>query len=327
MTSIDTNDARVRAVSLCRADKVLLGGAAVVGSSALLTAMPIAVGASAALLAVLTDGIFRPSSSVLYPTISHGPRDRPQVALTFDDGPDPQVTPAILDALKGTGARATFFVIGRHLEKHREIGLRALRDGHEIGNHSWMHSYFQNFYGNGQQRSDIERSTRLIQELSGSDAQPLYRPPVGLKSPALARVAHASQVESDCMVSPQSGHVRTRPRCYCRKRVIPHRTPVTSCSCTTVIDRADNHRNLAAAALPEDSSRPARARIELRYRLRAAASVATLRKLRGQWPDTGNIWCSRTLIPCTFVYSLQEVRDVRTAKKPVFPQSSQSSAI
>ena len=100
MTSIDTNDARVRAVSLCRADKVLLGGAAVVGSSALLTAMPIAVGASAALLAVLTDGIFRPSSSVLYPTISHGPRDRPQVALTFDDGPDPQVTPTILDALK-----------------------------------------------------------------------------------------------------------------------------------------------------------------------------------------------------------------------------------
>jgi peptidoglycan/xylan/chitin deacetylase (PgdA/CDA1 family) len=56
---------------------------------------------------VLTDGIFRPSSSVLYPTISHGPRDRPRVALTFDDGPDPEVTPAILDTLDAAGARAT----------------------------------------------------------------------------------------------------------------------------------------------------------------------------------------------------------------------------
>ena len=65
------------------------------GSTALLTATPLAV-TSAAFLMVLTDGIFRPSSSVLYPTISHGPRDRPFVALTFDDGPDPQVTPSIL---------------------------------------------------------------------------------------------------------------------------------------------------------------------------------------------------------------------------------------
>jgi peptidoglycan/xylan/chitin deacetylase (PgdA/CDA1 family) len=166
--------------SLCRADKVLLAGGAVLGSSALLTTAPLTVGASAAFLAVLTDGIFRPSSSVLYPTISHGPRDRPRVALTFDDGPDPQVTPAILDTLAGAGARATFFVIGRHLEKHREVGARALREGHELGNHSWMHSYLQNFYRTDQQQSDVERSTRLIQELSGSTAEPLYRPPVGL---------------------------------------------------------------------------------------------------------------------------------------------------
>jgi peptidoglycan-N-acetylglucosamine deacetylase len=182
-------------VSLCRADKVLLaGGAAVLGSTAL-TATPLIVGASAAFLAVLTDGIFRPSSSVLYPTISHGPRDRPRVAITFDDGPDPEVTPAILDALASAGARATFFVIGRHLEKYAHIGTRALREGHELGNHSWMHSYLQNFYRTDQQQSDVERSTRLLQELTGSDAEPLYRPPVGLKSPALARVAHARQLK------------------------------------------------------------------------------------------------------------------------------------
>ena len=140
----------------------------------------------------------------------------------------PQVTPSILDTLKAAGARATFFVIGRHLEKHREIGVRALREGHELGNHSWMHSYFQNFYRTDQQRSDVERSTRLIQELSGSDAEPLYRPPVGLKSPPLARVAHARKLK----VIAWSLHSRdtlardpaaTRRKCVIANRARRHR--------------------------------------------------------------------------------------------------------
>ena len=237
-------------MSLCRADKVLLGGAAVVGSSALLTAMPVTVGASAALIAVLTDGIFRPSSSVLYPTISHGPRNRPQVALTFDDGPDPQVTPTILDALKDAGARATFFVIGRHLEKHRDIGLRALHEVNEIGNHSWMHSYFQNFYSNARQRSDIERSTRLIQELSGSDAQPLYRPPVGLKSPALARVAHRRQMK----VIAWSLHSRdtfASDAAATAASVLARIAPGDIVLMHDGHESDHKHRNLAAAALPQ----------------------------------------------------------------------------
>ncbi len=237
-------------LSLCRADKVLLaGGAAVLGSSALLTATPIAVGASAAFLAVLTDGIFRPSSSVLYPTVSHGPRDRPRVALTFDDGPDPQVTPSILDALASFGARATFFVIGRHLERHREIGVRALQAGHELGNHSWMHSYFQNFYRTDQQRSDVERSTRLIQELSGSTAEPLYRPPVGLKSPPLARVAHARKL---IMVawSLHSRDTLTRDPEATAARVLSRIIPGDIVLMHDGHERDGKHRSLAAAALP-----------------------------------------------------------------------------
>jgi peptidoglycan/xylan/chitin deacetylase (PgdA/CDA1 family) len=249
MASIDANDATVRAVSLCRADKILLGGAAIVGSSALLTAAPLTVGASAAFLALLTDGIFRPSSSVFYPTVSNGPRDRPQVALTFDDGPDPLITPRILDALQSAGARATFFVIGRHLAKHREIGLRALRDGHELGNHSWMHSYFQNFYGNAQQRADMERSTRLIQELSGSDAQPLYRPPVGLKSPALARVAHARKLK----VIAWSLHSRdtfARDAAATAAGVLARIAPGDIVLMHDGHERDGQHRDVAVAALP-----------------------------------------------------------------------------
>jgi peptidoglycan/xylan/chitin deacetylase (PgdA/CDA1 family) len=237
-------------VSLCRADKVLLaGGAAVLGSSALLTATPLAVGASAAFLAVLTDGIFRPSSSVLYPTISHGPRDRPQVALTFDDGPDPEVTPSILDALERAGARATFFVIGRHLEKHRDIGTRTLREGHELGNHSWMHSYLQNFYRTDQQQSDVERSTRLIQELSGSDAEPLYRPPVGLKSPPLARVAHARKLKVIAW-SLHSRDTLARDPAATAARVLSRITPGDIVLMHDGHEREGVHRRVAEAALP-----------------------------------------------------------------------------
>lgn len=237
-------------MTLCRADKVLIAGsAAVLGSSALLAATPLAV-TSAAFLAILTDGIFRPTSSVLYPTLWHGPRDRPQVALTFDDGPDPEVTPSILEALGAADARATFFTIGRHLEKHQDIAARALRAGHEIGNHSWMHSYFQNFYRTDHQRSDVDRSTRLIQELSGSSVEPLYRPPVGLKSPALARVAHARNLT----VVAWSLHSRdtfTRDADATAALVLSRIAPGDIVLMHDGHEREGRHRSTAALALPK----------------------------------------------------------------------------
>lgn len=176
---------------LCRADKMLIGGGvAMLGGGALFGAGLLGVGIPATVTALLlTDGVFRPSSSLFYPTISHGPRHRPQVALTFDDGPDANVTPLLLDALDAAGAKATFFTIGRHLERHQTIARRALDAGHELANHSWQHDRLQNFYSARAHGVEIDRGARLIQQLAKSDQVPLYRPPIGLKSPALARVA------------------------------------------------------------------------------------------------------------------------------------------
>lgn len=181
---------------LCRADKMLLtGGAALLSSSTLFGVTPLAVGIPAgALAALLADGVFRPSSGVFYPTICHGPRDRPQVALTFDDGPDASVTPAVLDALAEYRAHATFFVIGRHLQQHAAIAERAVAEGHELGNHSWTHSYLQNFYSAARHAADIDSTTQLIKRICGTSTTPLYRPPLGLKSPPLARVAQAQRL-------------------------------------------------------------------------------------------------------------------------------------
>lgn len=179
-------------LNLCRADRFLLtsaavtaGSAAVFGPTALGLGLPL--GAYALMMA---DGVFRPASAVLYPTVVRGRTDRPQVALSFDDGPDPEITPAVLDILADHQARATFFVIGRYLDQHRALGERLHREGHELGNHSWQHSHFQNFYSAAGHGAEIDRCAQLIKSVTRSKQEPLYRPPIGLKSPAMARAAH-----------------------------------------------------------------------------------------------------------------------------------------
>jgi peptidoglycan-N-acetylglucosamine deacetylase len=179
-------------LNLCRADRFLLasgaavlGSAAVFGPSALTIGLPL--GAHALLMA---DGIFRPASPVLYPTLVRGRTDQQQVSLTFDDGPDAEITPRLLDILAEHQARATFFVIGRQLEKSMALGGRMLQEGHELGNHSWQHSRLQNFYSAARHGIEIDRCSQLIKSLTGQEREPLYRPPVGLKSPAMARAAH-----------------------------------------------------------------------------------------------------------------------------------------
>lgn len=110
------------------------GSVGVFGFSLLSVGIPAAI-----LLALFADGIARPGSSLFYPTVTHGPRTGQRVALSFDDGPDPQVTPAVLDALAQYDARATFFTIGRSLEAHPHLAQRLLAEHHELGNHSWQH--------------------------------------------------------------------------------------------------------------------------------------------------------------------------------------------
>ncbi len=144
---------------------------------------------TAAFLALVADGVARPQSQWLLPVITHGPRDRPRVALTYDDGPDPRFTPAVAAALEAQDARGTFFCIGRHLEAHRGIGEALHEAGHELGNHSYAHSRWLNFAGPRAMRAEVERGAQLIIELTGR--QPLYRPPVGLKNPPLAKVQRA----------------------------------------------------------------------------------------------------------------------------------------
>jgi peptidoglycan/xylan/chitin deacetylase (PgdA/CDA1 family) len=109
--------------------------------------------------------------------LTHGPRDARSVCLTFDDGPDPVLTPRVLDALRDCGIRATFFVIGKHVERHPEIVRRMVLEGHCVGSHSFTHSDPRSTSCRGL-IDEVSRTSTLLAGLLGLDVR-LFRPPHG----------------------------------------------------------------------------------------------------------------------------------------------------
>jgi peptidoglycan/xylan/chitin deacetylase (PgdA/CDA1 family) len=96
------------------------------------------------------------------------------VSLTFDNGPDPDVTPHVLDALKARSLKATFFVVGAKLARHRELAERAHAEGHWIGNHTYSHAEPFGLQDAHTAREEIERTQALLGDLAHPDR--LFRP-------------------------------------------------------------------------------------------------------------------------------------------------------
>ena len=106
---------------MSRARALLLAwAAATAGAVGAFGASAAAIGVPAVFLLLFADGVIRPGSSVLYPTVRRGPRDGRRVALSFDDGPDPEVTPAVLDALAAHGAHAVPLILAGLRERGLE---------------------------------------------------------------------------------------------------------------------------------------------------------------------------------------------------------------
>lgn len=124
--------------------------------------------------------------SFFLPIVARGLKGTRGVALTFDDGPDPEVTPQLLQLLARHRVTATFFVTGRRAEAHPEI-VRSMREaGHAVGNHSYSHYPFLMFKGRSALRREVARAQEV---LLGLGIVPLaFRPPVGITNSRLWRV-------------------------------------------------------------------------------------------------------------------------------------------
>lgn len=111
------------------------------------------------------------------------PDDRPgpRVALTFDDGPSPQLTPYILDVLAAKRVRATFFLQGNHSAAHPGLVRRVHAEGHVVANHAWQHPWFPDLTPE-EADDEVRRTNELLTELTGQRPT-LFRYPFGQASP------------------------------------------------------------------------------------------------------------------------------------------------
>jgi peptidoglycan/xylan/chitin deacetylase (PgdA/CDA1 family) len=107
------------------------------------------------------------------------------IAITFDDGPHPQLTPKLLDLLKERGIKATFYVIGKNVEAYPEIAKRIVDEGHEIGNHTWNHPALSKI-GAAKVKSEMDRTTEIIVKTTGVTPATM-RPPYGATNATLNR--------------------------------------------------------------------------------------------------------------------------------------------
>lgn len=138
--------------------------------------------------------VLYPRSRLFGPNRSRLDTQERVVALTFDDGPHPTVTPRLLAILRERGIQATFFLVGKWAERHPEIVRQIVADGHVLGNHSHEHSYLFWAYPPARLGRDVQRAQRILETTSGKPCR-WFRGPVGMKNCFLHRVLKRQGLE------------------------------------------------------------------------------------------------------------------------------------
>jgi peptidoglycan-N-acetylglucosamine deacetylase len=114
-----------------------------------------------------------------------------KIALTFDDGPN-EITLQILALLKKYNAKATFFCIGKNIEQHPEILKQTFDEGHVIGNHSFSHSNFFDFYRKNRVVKELRATNKIIEKIIGKKVR-FFRPPYGVTNPSISKALAVTQ--------------------------------------------------------------------------------------------------------------------------------------
>ena len=154
-----------------------------VGVATFVTAATIGTAAAAGLAAYagLSNASQLFGETLVAPPLPH------QVALTFDDGPNPRHTPQLLEVLAKRQVCATFFVIGDYVVREPALVREVAAQGHRIGNHTMTHPWLPR-YPDGFIRDEIRRCTDVLEATTGAPVR-LFRPPHGARRPAVLRIA------------------------------------------------------------------------------------------------------------------------------------------
>ncbi len=161
-----------------------------IAAAAVPSAWPWALGAVAANHFVLTAGGLWPRSRWLgsnWTRLPAAATARGEIAVTIDDGPDPTVTPAVLDLLDAHRARASFFCIARQARAHAALCREIVARGHSVENHSDGHSHRFSLLGPGAMAREIDAAQRSLADITGQ-APRFFRAPAGLRNPFLQPV-------------------------------------------------------------------------------------------------------------------------------------------
>jgi peptidoglycan/xylan/chitin deacetylase (PgdA/CDA1 family) len=166
---------------------ILLHGAAIVAFAAQPSLWRWVVGAVLVNHLLLSAAVLWPKGSLLGSNVIRLPTSairRSEISLTFDDGPDPLVTPKVLDLLDRYQAKASFFCIAEKAAAFPEIVREITRRGHSVENHSFRHPYTFAFYGFSRLHREVESAQTIIAGITGQSPQ-FFRAPAGFRSPML----------------------------------------------------------------------------------------------------------------------------------------------
>ncbi|MGB0402855.1 MAG: polysaccharide deacetylase family protein [Salibacteraceae bacterium] len=148
----------------------------------------------AAYLIFLSWAVFQIERNLFLTSINYSDSS-PAISITFDDGPNPDHTPQILETLKKHNVKAAFFCIGKNVESHPELAKRIFDEGHILANHSYSHDKWIDFNNKMGWLDEMNQSNKAIKTICGKTPR-YFRPPYGITTPHLRKALLSSSMMS-----------------------------------------------------------------------------------------------------------------------------------
>ena len=135
---------------------------------------------------LLFYGSYRVDSGFFIQVLCSAKTELKEIAISFDDGPSPEYTPAILNVLKANQVAAAFFCIGKRIKGNEDLFRRIHEEGHVIGNHSFSHHPAFDLFSSKAMSADLQQMDEEMRKLLGRSPR-MFRPPYGVTNPPLKK--------------------------------------------------------------------------------------------------------------------------------------------